>query len=170
MLSVQWHSDTTMAMVALTIADHPRWQASDTELRVDGPSYTTETLQRFSAAGVRPTELLSNDPKFRSRWGVLARLDTYKPFSAAASAGAQTTSAANQLLIAGREGVKACGILDFQDAVEGPVTYDLMSLLEDARRDVPAPLIAEMKQRYLAAFPNIAPPDFAVSWAVMAAL
>ena len=28
------------------------------------------------------------------------------------------------------------GILDFQDAVIGPVTYDLVSLLEDARRDV----------------------------------
>ena len=29
-----------------------------------------------------------------------------------------------------------CGVLDFQDARIGPVTYDLMSLLEDERRDV----------------------------------
>ena len=50
---------------------------------------------------VRPAELLSSDPKARSRWGVLGRLDTFKPYSAAASAGAQTTGASNQLLIAG---------------------------------------------------------------------
>ena len=75
----------------------------------------------------------------------------------------------NLMLIAGRPGIKACGLLDFQDAVEGPITYDLMSLLEDARRDVDSNLVAGMKQRYLAAFPAITPDDFAVSWAVMAA-
>ncbi len=75
----------------------------------------------------------------------------------------------NLLLIPGRAGMKACGLLDFQDAVAGPVTYDLMSLLEDARRDVNAALIADMKQRYLAAFPAVTPADFATSWAVMAA-
>ena len=40
----------------------------------------------------------------------------------------------NLLLVPDRAGIKACGILDFQDAVSGPITYDLMSLLEDARR------------------------------------
>lgn len=75
----------------------------------------------------------------------------------------------NLLLIPGRTGLKACGLLDFQDAVAGPITYDLMSLLEDARRDVDPALIEDMKTRYLAAFPNIAPEDFAASWAVMAA-
>jgi hypothetical protein len=75
----------------------------------------------------------------------------------------------NLLGLFDRPGVKACGILDFQDAVAGPVTYDLMSLIEDARRDIDAGLAAEMKRRYLAAFPAIAPEDFAASWAVMAA-
>jgi hypothetical protein len=75
----------------------------------------------------------------------------------------------NLLGLFGRSGVKACGLLDFQDAVAGPVTYDLMSLLEDARRDIDPDLVANMKRRYLAAFPSIAPDDFAVSWAVMAA-
>lgn len=50
---------------------------------------------------VRPVELFSGDSATRSRWGLLGRLDTFRPFSAAASAGTQTTSAANQLLIAG---------------------------------------------------------------------
>ncbi|MDX2222003.1 MAG: phosphotransferase [Rhodospirillaceae bacterium] len=75
----------------------------------------------------------------------------------------------NLLGLFDRPGVQACGILDFQDAVAGPVTYDLMSLLEDARRDIDAGLVDEMKRRYLAAFPDLAPADFAVSWAVMAA-
>jgi N-acetylmuramate 1-kinase len=75
----------------------------------------------------------------------------------------------NLLLLPKRAGIRACGLLDFQDAVAGPVTYDFMSLLEDARRDVDAALIADMKQRYLAAFPSLLPRDFETSWAVMAA-
>ncbi|MBL8630452.1 MAG: phosphotransferase, partial [Rhodospirillaceae bacterium] len=54
-----------------------------------------------------------------------------------------------------RPGMKACGILDFQDAVAGPITYDLMSLLEDARRDINPELVSRMKARYLAAFPGL---------------
>ena len=75
----------------------------------------------------------------------------------------------NLLLIPGRKGVKACGLLDFQDAVAGPVTYDLMSLLEDARRDINPTLVADMKQRYRAAFPAVGADAFNLSWAVMAA-
>lgn len=45
-------------------------------------------------------------------------------------------------------GAANCGLLDFQDAVIGSPAYDLMSLLEDARRDVPAALAREMLQRY----------------------
>ncbi len=43
----------------------------------------------------------------------------------------------NLMLLPGREGVKRCGILDFQDAMIGPRAYDLVNLLEDMRRDVP---------------------------------
>jgi hypothetical protein len=75
----------------------------------------------------------------------------------------------NLLRLEGREGMRACGILDFQDAVVGPVTYDLMSLLEDARRDLSPALVATMRTRYLAAFPAIDRTAFDVSWDVMAA-
>ncbi|NKB43459.1 MAG: phosphotransferase [Alphaproteobacteria bacterium] len=75
----------------------------------------------------------------------------------------------NLLLLTDRTGVAACGLLDFQDAVHGPVTYDLMSLLEDARRDINPALVVAMKARYRAAFPNITDDDFDTSWAVMAA-
>ncbi len=75
----------------------------------------------------------------------------------------------NLLLLGDRDGVRACGLLDFQDAVAGPVTYDPMSLLEDARRDIDPALAAAMRERYLAAFPEIDRDAFAASWAVLAA-
>ena len=54
---------------------------------------------------VRPVELFGDDPKAKSRFGILARLDNFKPFSnqlaAGPATGTQTTSSANQLLIAG---------------------------------------------------------------------
>lgn len=41
------------------------------------------------------------------------------------------------------------GLLDFQDALVGHPAYDLVSLLQDARRDVSAELEAKMLDRYL---------------------
>ena len=54
----------------------------------------------------------------------------------------------NLVLMEEREGIAACGLLDFQDAVIGHPAYDLMSLLEDARRDINPQLKAEMLTRY----------------------
>lgn len=68
-----------------------------------------------------------------------------------------------------RPGVKACGLLDFQDAVVGPISYDLISLLEDARRFIPATLVSDMYQRYIQAFPGIDSTGFDQSCAFMAA-
>ena len=75
----------------------------------------------------------------------------------------------NLMRVAGRAGIAACGLLDFQDAVLGPVTYDLVSLLEDARRDVTPEIAAAMQARYLAAFPDLDPAAFAASFAVLGA-
>lgn len=59
--------------------------------------------------------------------------------------------AENLLWLPDRHGVERVGLLDFQDALAGHPAYDLVSLLEDARRDVPAPLQSAMLARYLAA-------------------
>ncbi|WP_422369040.1 aminoglycoside phosphotransferase family protein [Pelagibius sp.] len=75
----------------------------------------------------------------------------------------------NLMVLEGREGVARCGLLDFQDAVLGPVSYDLVSLLEDARRDVSADLVAEMLARYRAAFRHIDQWSFAASYAALGA-
>jgi aminoglycoside/choline kinase family phosphotransferase len=75
----------------------------------------------------------------------------------------------NLMLLPERAGVRACGLLDFQDAVCGPASYDLVSLLEDARRDVPDDLRAAMTGRYLALFPELDHAVFARSAAILAA-
>lgn len=75
----------------------------------------------------------------------------------------------NMMLLEGRDGVAACGLLDYQDAVIGPASYDLVSLLEDARRDVPEALRREMLGRYLAAMPGTGREAFMTSYAVLGA-
>lgn len=75
----------------------------------------------------------------------------------------------NLMLLEGRAGIAACGLLDFQDAVIGSAAYDLASLLEDARRDVPPALTAAMTESYLAAFPQIDRAAFAAASAILAA-
>ena len=67
------------------------------------------------------------------------------------------------------EGIARCGLLDFQDALEGPRAYDLMSLLEDARRDVPPELARAMTERYLATFPDLSRARFMSDFAILAA-
>lgn len=49
-----------------------------------------------------------------------------------------------------RGGLARVGLLDFQDAMAGHPAYDLMSLLRDARRKVPADLTEAMMARYIA--------------------
>lgn len=61
----------------------------------------------------------------------------------------------NLMLLPERPGVAACGLLDFQDALLGSPAYDLVSLLEDARRDVAPALADAMRARYLQAFPAL---------------
>ena len=75
----------------------------------------------------------------------------------------------NLMGLPARPGVAACGLLDFQDAVAGPTAYDVVSLLEDARRDLAPGLADAMMQRYLTAFPQLDARAFAASAAILSA-
>jgi N-acetylmuramate 1-kinase len=65
------------------------------------------------------------------------------------------------------------GIIDFQDAVLGPAAYDLVSLLQDARIDVPEQLELALLTRYIkarrATDDTFDPAGFAELYAVMSA-
>lgn len=67
------------------------------------------------------------------------------------------------------KGLRRVGLLDFQDAIVAPVPYDIVSLLEDARRDVPAPIVEAMIARYLAARPGLDEATFRTAYAVLGA-
>jgi aminoglycoside/choline kinase family phosphotransferase len=56
--------------------------------------------------------------------------------------------AENLMWLPERLGVARVGLLDFQDALAGPAAYDVISLLEDARRDVSPELAEAMMRRY----------------------
>ena len=75
----------------------------------------------------------------------------------------------NLMGLSGREGIGAFGLLDFQDAVTGHPAYDLMSLLEDARRDLSPGLAKKMLDHYFAAFPALDHADFMAAYAVLGA-
>jgi tRNA threonylcarbamoyl adenosine modification protein YjeE len=65
------------------------------------------------------------------------------------------------------------GLLDFQDAVMGPAAYDLVSLLQDARIDVPESVEIPMLTRYAKerriADPAFDPAAFVQQYAIMSA-
>lgn len=65
----------------------------------------------------------------------------------------------NLLWLPEREGIARVGLLDFQDAVLGPAAYDLASLLQDARVDVPEGAEIALLGRY-ARLRREAMPDF----------
>jgi N-acetylmuramate 1-kinase len=75
----------------------------------------------------------------------------------------------NLLWLGDRNGIRACGLLDFQDAVVGHPAYDLMSLLEDARRDLDKGLKTTMMERYRAAFPDLDVDAFNTAFSILAA-
>jgi len=54
----------------------------------------------------------------------------------------------DNIILLDRTGLKRLGLLDFQDALAGHPAYDLVSLLQDARRDVSPKLEAEMLAAY----------------------
>jgi len=55
---------------------------------------------------------------------------------------------ADNLMLLDRTGLSRLGLLDFQDALAGHPAYDLVSLLQDARRDVSPELESAMLREY----------------------
>jgi aminoglycoside/choline kinase family phosphotransferase len=81
--------------------------------------------------------------------------------------------AQNLLWLPDRDGVARVGLIDFQDAVAGSAAYDLISLTEDARREVSPELAEAATRHYLTAMKRQGSPvdeaRFRHEMAVMAA-
>ena len=76
--------------------------------------------------------------------------------------------AENLLWLPARSGIARVGLLDFQDAMRGHPAYDLVSLLQDARRDVPPALERAMIARYVESS-GVAADGFEVAYRVLGA-
>jgi hypothetical protein len=61
-----------------------------------------------------------------------------------------------------------CGLIDYQDAVIGPCAYDLVSLTQDARIDVPKKLEHELINYFLKGNLKIKRKDFMISYNLLA--
>jgi aminoglycoside/choline kinase family phosphotransferase len=77
--------------------------------------------------------------------------------------------AQNLLWLPERSGVARVGMVDFQDALKAHAGWDLLHLLQDARRDVSPELEATMLDRFLAASPRLDREAFLAEYRALAA-
>ncbi len=146
------------------IALHREPRAVPENLREYHPEKMLEDIELFVQWRTPQVTALERED-FRAAWRAVLPLAQRVP----ASLLLRDYHVANLMLLPERAGVQRAGLLDFQDAYRGPVTYDLVSLLEDARRDVPDELQAKLLARYHAAFPELDWDMFETSLAILAA-
>lgn len=128
------------AAMTREVALFTQWYASALEFPVDEPSY-------FAA--------------WRKVWsGVLAEVER-RPVLVL-----RDYHADNLMVLPGR---RELGLLDFQDALAGHPAYDLVSLLQDARRDVDPVLEEAMLAHYCAAARVAAPATFRAAYEILGA-
>jgi aminoglycoside/choline kinase family phosphotransferase len=98
----------------------------------------------YPAAAGKPIGDAARDA-FVAAWGhALGQLRTATPVVVL-----RDYHAENLMWLEGRQGVARAGLLDFQDALAGSPAYDLISLTEDARREVSVDLAGAMTRRYI---------------------
>jgi aminoglycoside/choline kinase family phosphotransferase len=147
------------------IALHQNPRAIPKDLRTYHPEKMLEDIELF-LEWCTPAISKAGRAEFRTVWREVLPVAHQVP----ASLLLRDYHVANLMLLPGREGIRQAGLLDFQDAYQGPITYDLVSLLEDARRDVPEKLGEKMLARYLARSPALDRKAFETSLAILAAL
>jgi len=76
-----------------------------------------------------------------------AALKSHRPFAPVLAL--RDFHSENLIWLPARAGSKRIGLLDFQDAFACHPAYDLVSLTEDARRDVPLELAQDLTERYI---------------------
>ena len=111
-------------------------------------------------------------------FGAAARAEWDALWTAIADAGERGASvfahrdfhAENLLWLPKRQGRARVGLIDFQDAVLAHPSWDLHSLLQDARRDVAPELEAAALDRYFAHRPDLDRDAFMADYAALAAL
>lgn len=117
----------------------------------DLPPYDEEAMERevllfpefYAPALSLPVDEGAYLPAWREAWAEVLRLAGAQPVLVL-----RDYHADNLMVLPDRDDL---GLLDFQDALAGHPAYDLVSLLQDARRDVSPELEAAMIERYVEA-------------------
>jgi N-acetylmuramate 1-kinase len=89
--------------------------------------------------------------KLRDEFAAMWRELLQKPAAAPKTWVIRDFHSPNLIWLGDREGLSRVGIIDFQDAVLGPAAYDVVSLLQDARIDVPEMTELALFSRYIKA-------------------
>ena len=150
--------------------------ATDLLIALHRSPVDTAGLPRFDAAAflaqllLLPEMVFPGDERCRSEFETAWRAVLPMAVAGPQSLLLRDYHAGNLMMLPERPGVRACGLLDFQDAGAGPIAYDLVSLAEDARRDLPRGFAAFLIGYYLSAFPNVEAPAFVYSASVLAAV
>jgi aminoglycoside/choline kinase family phosphotransferase len=117
--------------------------------------------------GAEPTNAMRDE--FVTMWRDLLS----KPAAAARTWVIRDFHSPNLIWLDERAGIAKVGIIDFQDAVLGPAAYDMVSLAQDARIDIPEQLELALLVRYIrarrASNDTFDPADFAELYAIMSA-
>ncbi|MGE5722048.1 MAG: aminoglycoside phosphotransferase family protein [Sphingomonadales bacterium] len=144
-------------------------QLSRSPAPADIPPYDQAAMER--EAGLLPewyapaVGIDVDEAAYRSAWA-----DAWRGVLAAVEANPvlvlRDYHAENLMVLPGR---RELGLLDYQDALAGHPAYDLVSLLQDARRDVDPALEEDMLQRYYAAAGVDQPERFRAEYEVLGA-
>jgi N-acetylmuramate 1-kinase len=120
-----------------------------------------------------PDRGVTPDDNMRAEFIAMWRELLSKPAAAAKTWVMRDFHSPNLIWLEARSDIAKVGIIDFQDAVLGPPAYDLVSLLQDARIDVPEPLELALLTRYIkarrASDEAFDPAGFAELYAIMSA-
>jgi hypothetical protein len=120
-----------------------------------------------------PDRGVTTGEKLRGEFAGLWRDILQKPASVPKTWVIRDFHSPNLIWLAEREGLARIGVIDFQDTVLGPAAYDVVSLLQDARIDVPEATELALFSRYIkarrAADPSFDAADFAALYAILSA-
>ncbi|WP_223274850.1 aminoglycoside phosphotransferase family protein [Tateyamaria sp. syn59] len=131
--------DVLLHLHGAAAPDLPRY---DAETMTDVACLAFDWYQRGATGAV---DMLARDSFATAMAHALAPLDTTSPVLIQ-----RDYHAENLIWLPDRSGVQRVGLLDYQDAMLGHPAYDLVSILQDARRDVSPDVQHAMLTRYIA--------------------
>src|SRR5215218_7952732 len=159
------HRETLPDILLLTLASTYAIPVFDTEAWLVEMGLMLEWY--MPDRGVEPSQELRDE--FVAMWRELLK----KPATAPRTWVIRDFHSPNIIWLDDRSGILRVGIIDFQDAVMGSAAYDLVSLLQDARIDVPEALELTLLTRYIKARriadSNFDAAGFAELYAIMSA-